>query len=144
MKIKSNKGFTLIEALIVVIIVGLLAAVGIVKLGTAKTDTLNSLSRTAATDINKGIQRAIVAENGNGWTTATAALTGAVSNADAKVVVTSLVAAGHLTKASGDEMTRLLNNTATPVVRVSGGAAHGASTLLQLGLDEVEFVSDAP
>ena len=36
MKIKSNKGFTLIEALIVVIIVGLLAAVGVIKLGQAK------------------------------------------------------------------------------------------------------------
>lgn len=55
-----KKGFTLIEALIVAVIVGLLASIAIIKIGTARETSADSVGNAIAADINKAIQRAVI------------------------------------------------------------------------------------
>ena len=148
-KTRTSKGFTLIEALIVVIIVGLLASVGVIKLASAKTDTQAGLARSAAAEINKGLQRAVVANDGAGYATAitVAASPDALNSTFATNVITQLVAAGHFTNASGTAMSTLLAQAPTSIyvkcVSASAPAA-GATTLKALGDAGVEFVAVTP
>lgn len=130
MKLKNTvKGFTLIEALIVVIIVGLLAGVGVVKLGQAKTDTLVSLNKSAAAEINKGLQRAIVANQGAGYTNAFLV----ADIASPSKVIDALVVAGHFTTASGNAMKD----------NITKATAAGASTIaLALPVGGTVFAAD--
>lgn len=59
-KLKQSKGFTLVEILIVVIIVGLLAGIAVSKLGDNKERAVIAVKKSAATEINKAIQAAYV------------------------------------------------------------------------------------
>ncbi len=130
--IKSTKGFTLIEALIVVIIVGLLAAVGVVKLGGAKTDTLIGLSKSAAGEINKGLQRSIVANGGLGYTAANVDMSVA-TDVQTTNVINALIAEGHFTAASGAAMIDAIGKAAAishgiTITKVTAGTAQATAT----------------
>jgi len=61
----SRQGFTLIEVLIVVVIIGLLVAVGVQKLGAAKERGQAVAARAMVTQINKGIQLMILDDSSN-------------------------------------------------------------------------------
>jgi len=60
LKLKQTKGFTLVEILIVVIIVGLLAGIAVSKLGDNKERAVQSVKKSAAAEINKAVQAAYV------------------------------------------------------------------------------------
>lgn len=60
LKKTAQKGFTLVEILIVVIIVGLLAGIAVVKLGDSKERAVISVKKNIATELNKAIQSAYV------------------------------------------------------------------------------------
>jgi type IV pilus assembly protein PilA len=59
----KKKGFTLVEILIVVIIVGLLAGIAVSKLGDSKERAVISVKKSAAAELNKAIQTAYVKGN---------------------------------------------------------------------------------
>jgi len=61
--LKQTKGFTLVEILIVVIIVGLLAGIAVSKLGDSKERAVASVKKSAAAELNKAIQTAYVKGN---------------------------------------------------------------------------------
>jgi prepilin-type N-terminal cleavage/methylation domain-containing protein len=58
--LKQSKGFTLVEILIVVIIVGLLAGIAVSKLGDSKERAVAAVKKSAAAELNKAIQTAYV------------------------------------------------------------------------------------
>lgn len=58
--LKQSKGFTLVEILIVVIIVGLLAGIAVSKLGDSKEKAVAAVKKSAAAELNKAIQVAYV------------------------------------------------------------------------------------
>lgn len=62
-KLKQSKGFTLVEILIVVIIVGLLAGIAVSKLGDSKERAVAAVKKSAAAELNKAIQTAYVKGN---------------------------------------------------------------------------------
>lgn len=59
----KSKGFTLVEILIVVIIVGLLAGIAVSKLGDSKERAVVSVKKSAAAELNKALQTAYVKGN---------------------------------------------------------------------------------
>lgn len=61
--LKQSKGFTLVEILIVVIIVGLLAGIAVSKLGDSKEKAVAAVKKSAAAELNKAIQVAYVKGN---------------------------------------------------------------------------------
>jgi len=58
--LKKSRGFTLVEILIVVIIVGLLADVAVFKLGDNKERAVAAVKKSAVAELNKAIQVAYV------------------------------------------------------------------------------------
>lgn len=58
--LKNLKAFTLIEALVVALIVGLLASIAIIKTGSARDQSVSNVGTTLAADINKALQRAVI------------------------------------------------------------------------------------
>jgi type IV pilus assembly protein PilA len=61
--LKQSKGFTLVEILIVVIIVGLLAGIAVSKLGDSKEKAVAAVKKSAAAELNKAIQATYVKGN---------------------------------------------------------------------------------
>jgi len=61
--LQHSKGFTLVEILIVVIIVGLLSGIAVSKLGDSKERAVQSVKKSAAAELNKAIQIAYIKGN---------------------------------------------------------------------------------
>jgi len=59
----KTKGFTLVEILIVVIIVGLLSGIAVSKLGDSKERAVQSAKKSAAAEMNKAIQAQYIKGN---------------------------------------------------------------------------------
>jgi prepilin-type N-terminal cleavage/methylation domain-containing protein len=103
----KRQGFTLIESLIVVIIVGLLSAVGIVALGTAKKDAVVTLALTATADISSGVQRAGLYTEEQ-W--AVPVLFTGDAKTDIVALVNALKEAGHFTATSAERLVGLIQS----------------------------------
>lgn len=94
----KSKGFTLVEILIVVIIVGLLAGIAVSKLGDSKERAVVSVKKSAAAELNKALQTAYV--KGNVITTAFTAYDGTAdttaSNASGRSAVLAVTNAPRI------------------------------------------------
>jgi type IV pilus assembly protein PilA len=106
-KLKQSKGFTLVEILIVVIIVGLLAGIAVSKLGDSKERAVQAVKKSAASELNKAIQAAYVKGNilSSGVVTAATGAS-ATSVAGIQSLITTLSEAPHstFTASSATEM----------------------------------------
>lgn len=97
-KLQNKKGFTLIEALIVVLIVGLLAAMGIAKLADSKKEAERTVGASIAADINTAVQRASLK-----------GVSATVTNTT--TLVSALVASDFLSAANGAKMVEFIADT---------------------------------
>jgi type IV pilus assembly protein PilA len=105
--LKQSKGFTLVEILIVVIIVGLLAGIAVSKLGDSKERAVQAVKKSAAAELNKAIQTAYVKGNILSSGVVTAATGASASDASGiQGLITTLAAAPHsiFTSSSATEM----------------------------------------
>ncbi len=132
LKLKT-KGFTLVEILIVVIIVGLLAGIAVSKLGDNKERAVIAVKKSAATEINKAVQAAYVKG---------ATLASAPATVDALVVglqgLLPAVGGAPFTAASATEMrANIADTTANTGTLVLRGTNAGI-------LRDVEVVWSAP
>ncbi len=129
----KTKGFTLVEILIVVIIVGLLAGIAVSKLGDSKELAVQSVKKSAAAELNKAIQSAYV--KGNLLPDATVTAAAAATSADASgltTLVTTLAGAPYnsFTLSSATEMNRNITDETpnggylTATATGTGGAIH--------------------
>lgn len=57
---RKTKAFTLIEAILVAILIGLLAAIGLVNASQSRTQVSNNMGTNIVADVNRGIQRAVI------------------------------------------------------------------------------------
>ena len=99
--LKQSKGFTLVEILIVVIIVGLLSGIAVSKLGDSKERAVASVKKSAAAELNKAIQATYV----KGLIIATTPAAGSASDAaPIQALITALQAREVFTSTSAAEM----------------------------------------
>lgn len=116
---RRNRAFTLIEALIVVLIVGLLAGLAIAKLGNTKIEVTNALLSSWTQEVNSGIGRLAIKD----YTNAGDALTTDANGV--KGVLTILVNQGLVTRVSGDKGMTFIDNNTTRLT-LSSPVASGA------------------
>src|ERR1035438_2246419 len=105
MKHSSKSGFALIEILIVVVIIGLLTAIGITKFGGAKDRAQAATAKAITTQLNKCIQQAIIDDN---WTTLSSSLpgdTGQITPAQMTTLATELASLGYISQSSVQDWT---------------------------------------
>jgi prepilin-type N-terminal cleavage/methylation domain-containing protein len=107
--IRTKKGFTLVEAILVAILVGLLAAIGIIKAADAKAVVADNVIESAVQDVNMLVQRFAIDESNS--TTATA-IDGTDDAGTAwSIVLSEGAAAGYMTQTSAANLDALLDST---------------------------------
>ncbi len=125
--LRNSKGFTLIELLIVVVIIGILAAIAIPKFANTKEKAFVSAMKSDLRNL-AAAQEAYFADNLS-YTTSTTSLDFNQSN-DVNIAIPVGDATGWRATATHAGV----SNTATDVCEIYYGGAAGASTATQEGV----------
>jgi type IV pilus assembly protein PilA len=139
--LKQSKGFTLVEILIVVIIVGLLAGIAVSKLGDSKERAVAAVKKSAAAELNKAIQATYVkgdiipAAVVAALPATTAGVLDLISpTGSAGTVISSQFTASSLTELASNIQNETPNSGS---VALNGGATHSALEVVYSSTDYV-------